>query len=415
MPGNSMDRPLRFHWSLSQAGDKFRRAQATTSMPGVVDLAQLVDTCRHAETCGIESMLMAIGFTRPDPLALAVAIGLRTEKIKFMVACRSGLISPTFFVQQINTASALVPGRVLVNIVCGHTPHELRYYGDFLPHDERYARTNEFLTICRALWHKQFPYSFRGKYFQIEDACIHTPFMGREGPEIFAGGNSAEAADLAIRHASCLWRFPDAPEKLEGQAGPVLHLGTPLARGGAPRGLCFDRKFQRGDHRDACAVRVACGFGRLSIGVRPGSGQFLALDHALSVDRSSAVSGCACYCVGGVVRGDCGRPADLPSKRWPRNSTPRRTSKSGGCGEPTTDSGPRAGAGSSSASPSFVITISRSMVGISSLAAIRDERCASRGTLFTCSMTGNTWHSIHLQGFRNWSRSTACPSGARER
>jgi alkanesulfonate monooxygenase len=221
-----MDRPLRFHWSLSQAGDKFRRAQATTSMPGVVDLAQLVDTCRHAETCGIESMLMAIGFTRPDPLALAVAIGLRTEKIKFMVACRSGLISPTFFVQQINTASALVPGRVLVNIVCGHTPHELRYYGDFLPHDERYARTNEFLTICRALWHKQFPYSFRGKYFQIEDACIHTPFIGREGPEIFAGGNSAEAADLAIRHASCLWRFPDAPEKLEGQAGPVLHLGT---------------------------------------------------------------------------------------------------------------------------------------------------------------------------------------------
>ena len=170
---------------------------------------------------------MAIGFTRPDPLALSVRIGLETGRIKFMVACRSGLISPTFFVQQLNTASAVLPGRILVNIVCGHTPHELRYYGDFLPHDERYARTSEFLTICRALWCREFPYTFRGKYFQIENAHIHTPFVGGPaGPEIFAGGNSAEAADLAIRHASCLWRFPDAPDKLEGQAGPVLHLGT---------------------------------------------------------------------------------------------------------------------------------------------------------------------------------------------
>ena len=223
-----MEKPLRFHWSLSQAGDKLRRAQATTTMSGLFDIRQQIQVCRHAEKNGIESMLMATGFTRPDPLQLAIAIGLQTKKIKFMVACRSGLISPTFYVQQLNTASALLPHRILINVVCGHTPHELRYYGDFLDHDERYRRTGEFLTVCRGLWSGACPYSFNGKYYKIENARIHTPFCGEResGPEIFVGGNSAEAADLAIRHGSCLWRFPAGPSDLEGQIGPVLHLGV---------------------------------------------------------------------------------------------------------------------------------------------------------------------------------------------
>jgi|SRR5580765_676859 alkanesulfonate monooxygenase len=223
-----MDRPLRFHWSLSQAGDKLRRAQATTRMSGLFDLDQQIQVCRHAEKNGIESMLMAIGFTRPDPLQLAIAIGLQTEKIKFMVACRSGLISPTFCVQQLNTASAFLPGRMLLNIVCGHTPHEMRYYGDFLDHDERYRRTGEFLTVCRGLWERKFPYSFSGEYYRIENARLHTPFAGdgASGPEIFIGGNSAEATGLAIRHGSCLWRFPAAPADLEEQISPVLRHGV---------------------------------------------------------------------------------------------------------------------------------------------------------------------------------------------
>lgn len=223
-----MERPLRFHWSLSQTGDKLRRAQATVKMSGVFDMNSQLAVCRQAEESGIESMLMAIGFTRPDPTQLAIALGLQTKKIKFMVACRSGLVSPTFFVQQLNTASALLPGRFMVNMVCGHTPHELRYYGDFLDHDSRYRRTGEFLTICRGLWSGAMPYSFDGEYYRIENARLHTPFAGNgtNGPEIYVGGNSAEAAELAIRYASCLWRFPDDPFVLEGQIGPVLHLGV---------------------------------------------------------------------------------------------------------------------------------------------------------------------------------------------
>jgi len=94
-------------------------------MPGVLDLSEQVRVCEMAEQCGIESMLMAIGFTRPDPTLLSIAIGKRTRTIKFMIACRSGLISPLYFVQQINTLSALTDGRVSLNVVAGHSPAEI--------------------------------------------------------------------------------------------------------------------------------------------------------------------------------------------------------------------------------------------------------------------------------------------------
>lgn len=223
-----MSRPLRFHWSLSQAGDKFRRAQARESQTALLSLDEQLKVCRRAEECGIDSMLMAIGFNRPDPALLSVALGLKTEKIKFMVACRSGLLSPTLFVQQVNTASMLINGRICVNMVCGHTPYELNYYGDFLSHDERYERTGEFLTICRGFWGLDEAVNFTGKYYCVKDARINIPFVSdeRRAPEIFLGGNSPQAAALAVEHASCLWRFADTPEKLRPHIEPVLQAGV---------------------------------------------------------------------------------------------------------------------------------------------------------------------------------------------
>jgi len=217
--------PLRFHWSLSQAGDKFRRLRPLEQMPGILNLNSQLELCRQGERCGIESMLMAIGFTRPDPTLLSIELGLRTEKMKFMIACRSGLISPTYWVQQINTASALLPGRICVNMVCGHTPQELCYYGDFLSHDERYERTCEFLALCRALWATGSGgagIDFRGKHFCVEKAVLRTPFVSSDHsvPEIFVGGNSDQAAALAVEHGDCLWRFPDRDENLR----PHCHL-----------------------------------------------------------------------------------------------------------------------------------------------------------------------------------------------
>jgi alkanesulfonate monooxygenase len=215
---------------MSSVGDTLKGAKARAKHSGVPDLRAHVEFCQAAEQCGIESLLTAFGFHRPDPIALAAALGVLTSKIKFMVACRSGIFSPTAFVQQINTISVLTNGRICLNIVGGHTPEEQRYYGDFLVHDDRYERTDEFLTVCRMFWQGAGEVSFQGKYYHIEKGKLNTPFASSspcdKGPEIFVGGASAPALGLAVKHASCLWTLPADPEQLAARIQAVLDAGV---------------------------------------------------------------------------------------------------------------------------------------------------------------------------------------------
>jgi len=221
---------LRFHWRLPQGGERpgaSRAFQASLAETGLPDLDAQVQFCRTAEEIGIDSLLIDFGWQKPDPILLAAALGMRTERIKFIIAHRSGLTSPTSFVQQINTLSTLMNGRFSLNIVAGHSPREQRGYGDLLSHDDRYERTEEFLAVCHAYWRNEGAVNYSGKYYNIENGRLNTPFISpdRTFPELFIAGNSSAAERLSISHGSCWMRLPDTPERLASQAYNVLKRG----------------------------------------------------------------------------------------------------------------------------------------------------------------------------------------------
>src|SRR6266852_4644352 len=107
-------------------------------------------------------------------------------------------------------------GRLSLNIVAGHSPEEQAYYGDMLPHGERYARTTEFLEVCRALWHRNVPVTYHGHYYQTRDTQLNTPFIAdqRTFPEIFIAGGSKEAKELAIKCGTLWMQIGDTPENI---------------------------------------------------------------------------------------------------------------------------------------------------------------------------------------------------------
>src|SRR2546421_8767336 len=222
---------LRFHWRLPFGGETSgwaRAAQEELTAIGLPDLDAQIHFCHQAEQSGIDSLLTDFGFAKPDPILLSAALGMATERINFIVAYRSGLLSPTTFVQQLNTLSALINGRFSLNIVAGYSPEEQRSYGDFLSHDERYERTDEFLAICRAFWQDDGAVNFKGKYYQIEHGKLNTPFVSEErsAPEIFIGGSSPPAQALAVKHGACWMRLADTPDKLQPSVAPILATGT---------------------------------------------------------------------------------------------------------------------------------------------------------------------------------------------
>ena len=71
---------------------------------------------------------------------------------------------PTLAAQQTATLQRFSEGRVLLNIVSGGDDVEQRRFGDWLGHDERYARTGEFLHIVNSVW-RQESVDFKGEYY----------------------------------------------------------------------------------------------------------------------------------------------------------------------------------------------------------------------------------------------------------
>jgi alkanesulfonate monooxygenase len=221
---------LRFHWRMLMGGEEpvvTRSTMNSREETGLPDLDAQIQFCRTADECGIDSLLTDFGFSKPDPILLAAALGLATERIKFIVAYRSGLLCPTTFVQQLNTLSTLINGRFSLNIVAGNSPEEQRYYGDYLSHDERYSRTEELLSICRALWKRDGPVTFAGQYYKLEGARLNTPFISsdRSYPEIFIGGSSAPAQRLAVSYGDCWMMMADTPERIRARIAPALAAG----------------------------------------------------------------------------------------------------------------------------------------------------------------------------------------------
>lgn len=181
------------------------------------DLAGWTRFAQEAETAGIDSVLISLSRYEPDPFLVACALGQKVKRLKFIVAYRSGLMQPTTFVQQMNTLSALVQGRVSFNIVAGSSRLEQRGYGDFLSHDDRYARAEEFLAVCNAFWRAEPEVNFEGRYYSVEQAKLATPFVAsdRKAPEIYVSGHSEQSERLALSQGTCWLRVAGTPEKLQ--------------------------------------------------------------------------------------------------------------------------------------------------------------------------------------------------------
>ncbi len=228
---------LRFHWMFPKGGEVgMKTAQETSrvattktgSAAALPDMEGWVRFARCAEEAGIESTLLSFSRYEPDTIFVACAVGQATKKLKFIVAYRLGLMQPATFVQQINTLSGVIGGRVSLNIVAGSSMLEQRGYGDFLEHDERYARAEEFLGVCRSFWSNNGEVSFSGRYCRIERGKIFTPFQApdRAMPEIYVSGHSEQAQHLALTQGSCWVRLIDTPEKLQPLVAPFREKGV---------------------------------------------------------------------------------------------------------------------------------------------------------------------------------------------
>ncbi|HEY7881426.1 MAG TPA: LLM class flavin-dependent oxidoreductase [Streptosporangiaceae bacterium] len=238
---------LTFHWFLPTTGDgrsimgrghslppagaaggpaapHIRGAGAQERPPDIEYLAQVA---RSAEQLGFEAVLTPTGTWCEDAWLVTAALTRETSRLKFLVAFRPGLTSPTLAAQMAATYQRLSGGRLLLNVVTGGQADEQRRFGDYLSHDERYARTAEFLAIVRGAWTGE-PSDFRGEYYQVEGATVLRP--PDPVPGIYFGGSSPAAGAVAASSADVYLTWGEPPAQVAGKLTWIRELAAAQGR-----------------------------------------------------------------------------------------------------------------------------------------------------------------------------------------
>jgi alkanesulfonate monooxygenase len=150
-----------------------------------------------------------------------------SERLKFLVAFRPGLTSPTLAAQMAATFQNLTGGRLLLNVVTGGESHEQRAYGDFLDKDGRYERCGEFLAIVRRLWAGE-EVTYAGTHLRVDRARLQQ--LPDPIPEIYFGGSSPAAGEVAAEHADVYLTWGEPPAAVAKKVAWIRELADRRGR-----------------------------------------------------------------------------------------------------------------------------------------------------------------------------------------
>ncbi|CAJ0799424.1 Alkanesulfonate monooxygenase [Ralstonia psammae] len=173
----------------------------------VVDREYVRAFAQAHEAAGFDRILVPHHSTGPSAtLTISYAAAL-TERIHFMLAHRPGFTNPTLAARQIATLDQFTGGRLGVHFISGGSDSEQRRDGDYLDHDQRYARTDEYLGILRRIWTESKPFDHEGAFYRFEQGFSEVKPAQKPHVPIYFGGASDVAVEVAGKHADvyALW------------------------------------------------------------------------------------------------------------------------------------------------------------------------------------------------------------------
>ena len=149
-----------------------------------------------------------------DAWSTAAALAAVTERIELMVAVRPTFHLPALLAKQAANIDHICDGRLTLNVVSSWWAGEARKYGvTFEEHDDRYARTREWLDVLDGTW-KQDHFSYSGKYYRIEDNVLEPKPVSKPRPTLYAGGESPAAKELIAEKCDAYLMHGDPPERI---------------------------------------------------------------------------------------------------------------------------------------------------------------------------------------------------------
>ncbi|NUU04566.1 LLM class flavin-dependent oxidoreductase [Herbaspirillum robiniae] len=186
-----------------------------------IDTDYLLRFAKAHEDAGFDRVLVPYHSNGPDAILTIAQVAAATSRIKLMLAHRPGFVSPTLAARQLATLDHFSGGRLGVHIISGGSDIEQRRDGDYLDHDQRYARTDEYLEILRRVWTADKPFDHEGAHYRFEQAFSEVKPVQKPHIPIFFGGASDAAIPVAGRHADIYALWGESLDQVRDLTGRV--------------------------------------------------------------------------------------------------------------------------------------------------------------------------------------------------
>jgi alkanesulfonate monooxygenase len=205
-------------WFLPTHGDG--HYLGTTTGGREVNFNYLRQIAQAADQLGYYGVLLPTGRSCEDSWVVASAVAPWTERLRYLVAVRPGLQSPSVAARMTATLDRLSKGRLLINVVTGGDPVENAGDGIFLDHDARYAVTREFLDVYGDLLTGE-TVNFEGEHIRITDGRLLFAPVQSPRPPLYFGGSSQAGIDVAVDAVDKYLTWGEPPAEVAGKIARV--------------------------------------------------------------------------------------------------------------------------------------------------------------------------------------------------
>jgi alkanesulfonate monooxygenase len=166
---------------------------------------------RAHEASGFDTALVGYGATGVDGFSIASHALHVTEKLGVLIAHRPGFAQPTLVARKLATLDNLTGGgRVAMHFITGGDETDQHRDGDFVPHDDRYRRTAEYMEVLRRTLTSDEPFDHEGEFYKFEGAFSVVKPATEAGIPLYFGGASGPALEAGAKNADTymLWGEP---------------------------------------------------------------------------------------------------------------------------------------------------------------------------------------------------------------
>ena len=229
-------------------------------VPAGVDGDYILEFARVHEESGFDMVLTGYSSSTPDGFEVAGYAAAHTTRLGYLIAHRPGFVAPTLAARKAATLDQLTGGRIALHLISGGSDVEQERDGDFLDHDGRYRRTDEYMDLLRRSWILPEPFDFEGEFYRLKGANSHVRCFQRPHLPLFFGGASDIALEVGSRRADvfALWGEPRASirERIADIRQRAKNYGRDIRFSLSVRPILGDTEEQAWQRAEAILARV---------------------------------------------------------------------------------------------------------------------------------------------------------------